>query len=181
MWAATSLFSELLCFAESREQLEAILAEHEYVLIKDDLIKLHGQLAQIKQLKLWQGEGLRPFPEEPVLFRGHKFDMMVPTFLSPTSLVYELDDQLWESDRWLVGRTLLVSAALKQMNPKHGQIYLTALLSKTPLGYQIEQNDRQFATCYATLEEAIEIPDLDLAKRMLLTRESFNGQRVHPI
>lgn len=158
-----------------------MLAEHEYCSIKDDLIKLHGQAAQIKQLQPWRGDGLKPFPSEPMFFRGHQFDMMVPTYFSATTLVYELDGELWESDRWLVGRTLLVSAAIKQLNVKHGQISLSCLLTKNPIAYQVQQENRLFATCYAALEDAIEVPDLDLAKRMLLTRESFNGQRIHPI
>jgi len=194
MYAVTTLFSELLAAAPSREALEAALtaAQVRWRLPEaPGLGEIEGQAVLLRALAPTKPQGLLELALRPTRFRGHLLHTVeTPTFLSSDGhVVYKLGGKLWRADEWLVGATLTAAAARQQIvaqlprAPK--ELLLEPGAPSKAIALQICVDGRDYACCYASLDAALlehaELGDRLQAQRMLLTGESFNGLRVYRI
>lgn len=204
MLALTTLFSELLVAAASREALEAALAlaqvRVDALPSEPGLAEIEGQAALLRALEPCKPAGLLEMARRPTRYRGHCWDALeTPIYLSSDGhVVYKLGGKLWRAaDTWLVGRSLAAAEAREQVvaqlrsSSSSGQgaaelrLEPSASASAAPIAYHVAADARDYACCYASVEAALaehaELGDRLQAQRMLLTGESINGLRLFRI
>lgn len=193
MYALTSLFSELLCYAKSMDQLKVELENLELVCdlpqvqAEAKLVNINGQAAWLRKLELCQSDGLLEIMVRPLRFRGHLFDnLTTPTFLAlDGQVVYKIDRKHWSGGRWLIGNTLSAAQAraqiIDQLHKKLKELELVASVPKEPIAIQV-CTDQGFACCYADIAHALPDLGMDRSEVMrLLIGEEINGKRLFEI